>query len=570
MNLMQKQDAFTCTISVTAARSTGKPKPSNKPQFDCREGLKEQLFDVQPPRTFKPQRPLWFYFLCGILFELVLIGICFLPESSLVIETRNLVMLTHYPLMVLVLRLDDALSAIIGLLLSLMVISIVWGLLTYFMLNLAKRALARADLSKRAKLPLQYSAVLIGLIALAWAIVSSLPEKPIAFNPLPETKSVVEGNAAFALNLYQKLKEPPGNLFFSPYSISAALAMTHAGARGQTESEMAKVLHFDLPPEQLHSAFGALTERMKRIQRWNKISLITANSLWCQQDHRFTDDFQKLIRANYAAEARTVDFKHSPQAAAGDINKWVEQMTKGKIHAVADPAQFDTLTKLVLCNAIYFKGKWQHQFKVKDTKPAPFHVTTNQTVTVPMMWQKAHFKMAYSEDNTVELLEMPYSGNDLSMVILLPNTRRYLPDEEQPNLSDLEQQLTTNNLAAWLAKLDQTSPHETSVYLPRFTTTQSFDLADKLESLGLASAFNDRADFSGMDGTKMLYLSDVLHKAFVEVNEAGTEATAVTLTLVRTKGAADRFIVDHPFLFLIREHGSGSILFLGRIVDPTK
>jgi serpin B len=396
------------------------------------------------------------------------------------------------------------------------------------------------------------------------------PEATIPFTVSPEVKSAVEGNTAFALDLYQKLKEQPGNLFFSPYSVSASLAMTYAGARGQTESEMARTLHFNLVKTNLPVAFAALGARMNQIQRWNRITLTTANSLWCQQDYRFTDAFLNLVHKYYGAEARQVDFIHSAQSASAEINKWVERNTQEKIKDVVEPGQFTDLTRLVLCDAVYFKGKWQYQFKVSDTKPAPFHVTTNETVTVPIMHQLSEFKMAHSDDYAVDLLELPYSGNDLSMIILLPQVEYPLPDVKQPGLPDLEQKLTAENLHTWLAKLDQANPHKTSVWLPRFTTTQSFDLVKELNYLGMTLAFNEAADFSGMDGTTNLFVSDVIHKAFVEVNEAGTEAAAVTSVHVMTKSSSGRFIVDHPFIFLIRENGSGSILFLGRIVDPIK
>jgi serpin B len=218
-----------------------------------------------------------------------------------------------------------------------------------------------------------------------------------------------------------------------------------------------------------------------------------------------------------------------------------------------------------LCDAIYFKGKWQTQFKPNDTKPEPFHVSTNQDVTVPMMYQSSQCKMAYSDDESVELLELPYVGNDLSMIVLLPTAYG-----EENDLPSLEQKLTAENLSAWLKTLDQTSLHKASIFLPRFTTTQSFDLTEKLKSLGMTLAFDDAADFSGMDGTTNLFISDVIHKAFVEVNESGTEAAAATWVHVMTKSMAERFVADHPFIFLIRDNGSGTILFLGRIVDPTK
>jgi len=415
--------------------------------------------------------------------------------------------------------------------------------------------------------------LLLGFLCVIVLVLNFIPfhsGTPIPFTASPEVKSTVDGNTAFALNLYQTLKDRPGNLFFSPYSISTALAITYAGARGQTESEMAKVFHFNFAATNPPVAFAALDARMNRIQRWSRITLTTANSLWCQQDYRFTDPFLDLIHKFYRADARQVDFKHSATVAAREINGWVERETKGKLKDVIEPGQITELTRLVLCNAIYFKGKWQHQFEVSDTKPGAFHITTNETVTVPMMSQKAHFKLARSDDSSVELVELPYSGTDLSMIILLPQVEYLPPDVEQPGLPDLESKLTADNLRAWLTKLDQANLHETWVALPRFTTTQSFELAKELKSLGMPSAFNENADFSGMDGTTNLFVSDVIHKAFVEVNEAGTEATATTWVRVASRSMSGRFIVDHPFIFLIRENGSGSILFIGRIVDPTK
>ena len=460
---------------------------------------------------------------------------------------------------------------ILCLLMALAVMGSVWGFVIFLIMRLVRWSLARFMISKHQRLVMRYSVGFLGVVILLWAIMAVRSEIPIPFTASPEVKSAVDGNTAFALDLYQKLKDRPGNLFFSPFSISTSLAMTYAGARGQTESEMAKALHFNLAQTNLPMAFRTLMERMRKIQRWNRITLTTANSLWCQQDYRFTDAFLYLIHKYYGAEARQVDFRHSPQAASSEMNQWVERETKGKIKDVAEPGQFTDYTRLVLCNAIYFKGKWQHQFKVRDTKPAPFHVTTNETVTVPMMYQHAHFKTARSDDDSVELLELPYSGTDLSMIILLPQIEYPLPDVEQPGLPDLEPKLTANSLHVWLTKLDQNSPHETSVMLPRFTTAQSFDLAKELKSLGMISAFDEKnANFSGLDGTTNLLISDVLHKAFVEVDESGTVAAAVGFVSARSSGMANRFNADHPFIFLIRENGSGSILFLGRIVDPTK
>jgi len=399
-------------------------------------------------------------------------------------------------------------------------------------------------------------------------MVSAFPQKPVPFEASLEIQAVVDGNNAFTLDLYQKLRAQPGNLFFSPFSISSALAMTSAGARGRTEMEMTNGLHLNLPPEKLHPACRELLTRMDRIQRGRRIVLKCARALWCQKNHPLAPDFLKLVRENYSADAKAVDFKNSPGAAADEINHWVDAETSQKSPGGIEPGQLTRDTRMVLGDVIYFKGKWLKQFKGRDTRPAPFHIATNETVTVPMMYQQGEFKHAMTEDDSVELLELPYSGGDLSMVILLPT--QYGPDNEDNTLVGLEPRLTSDNLRAWLAQLDHATPSKMSVWLPRFTTASSFNLVNDLKALGMTSAFDNTADFSGMDGTTNLFLSDVIHKTFVKVDEAGTEAAAVTLVLVKTKSMSGRFQVDHPFIFLIRENGSGSILFFGRIMDPTK
>jgi len=545
----------------------------------CGEKIEDQ-FDscwkcaAQPEQTSSTllvARRIKFFFLLGMVFELLLILFSFvLPESWLSVKIRNFTLVTHFPLLLLMETGlgETAPTAILALLAGLAVMSCIWGFLIFQIVRPVKWVLVR--LTRRQKLAAWCGVGVFGFVLLAWAIVSMLPETPIAFEASAETKSVVAANNVFALDLYSKLKNQPGNLFFSPYSISASLAMTCAGARGPTELEMTNALHFNLPPEKLHPAFKALAGRMDRIQRWNRIVLKSANSLWCQKDYHFDETFLKLVRENYSAEAESVDFKNAVGAAAGEINRWIDEKTNHKIPGGIGPGQLTPDTRLALCDAIYFKGKWLNQFKKKDTQPSSFQVTTNESVTVPMMWQSARFKHAMTEDYSVEMLELPYSGQDLSMVILLPGRVEYVSDAEHNDVHDLEKKLTAENLRAWLAKLDERSPHKTSVRLPRFTTSSSFNLAKELKELGMTSAFADTADFSGMDGTKNLYLSDVFHKAFVEVNETGTEAAAVTLVMSASKGMDDRFNVDHPFIFLIRDNGSGSILFLGRIIDPTK
>ena len=367
----------------------------------------------------------------------------------------------------------------------------------------------------------------------------------------------------FGVDLYQRLRDRPGNLFFSPYSISTALAMTCAGARGDTETQIAKTAHFDPPPEKLHASFASLGNRMNQVQRhWDRLKLKTANSLWVQKGHRFSASFLDLIRSDYHAEAESIDFVNRPADAANRINEWIRGATENRIQSVVVPGSFDSGSDLVLCNAIYFKGRWAEQFAPSRTKPAPFYVSDDKTVSIPMMSQKADFKRTYIPDAGVTLLDLPYYGGDISMVVLLPYAR--------DGLADLESKLSGENLTAWLAALDKEDERETVVWLPRFTTKQTLDLPEVLRSMGMASAFSDAADFRGLDGTKNLYLSDFLHSAAIEVNETGTVAVAVTFAQVKTKGMTARFIADHPFLFLIRDKGSGTIFFLGRVVDRSK
>jgi serine protease inhibitor len=354
----------------------------------------------------------------------------------------------------------------------------------------------------------------------------------------------------------------PGNLFFSPYSIFAGLGMVHAGARGQTERELAAALHFTMPPEALQSAFGELAARMESVQHWRHLTLLPANSLWCQRDYPLAPAFEDLIRAGYHGEVIPVDFKRSPQEAASKLAAWIGRKTRGRLGTAFDPGIVTTDTRLALCNAIYFKGTWASPFDASETRPGPFYITADQAVTVPMMDHVADFNMGHSEDYTISFLELPYYGRDLSMIILLPDKADGLPD--------LEQQLDTTNLQTWLGRLDQGGPDKTVVYMPRFSFMRSVDMVPALKGMGVTNLFDMDADLSGMDNTTNLFISDVLHQAFVEVNEQGTEAAAMTLGMAKAKGGPSSFIANHPFLFLIRENATGTILFLGRMIDPTK
>ncbi len=373
--------------------------------------------------------------------------------------------------------------------------------------------------------------------------------------------SVVNGNTDFAFDLYGHLKGEDGNLFFSPYSISTALAMTYAGARGETAEQMSYVLNFSHPQE-LNPKFGNLIEDLNKQGQQGDYQLSVANALWGQKDYPFLDSFIVLNKQHYKAGLETVDFVDSAEREKTRkmINQWVEDNTNQKIKNLIPEGVLNELTRLVLTNAIYFKGDWTSQFDAKATRDQDFYLSPEKTVKAPLMYQKAKFK--YGQTDSLQLLELPYEGDDLSMLVLLPNAK--------DGLGDLEKELNADNLAQWQ---QQMRDREIQVYLPKFKMASQFSLSDTLAKMGMPDAFNDKADFSGMDGSKMLYISAVLHKAFVEVNEEGTEAAAATGVVMTLKSAprpSPVFRADHPFVFIIKDNTTNSILFIGRVVDPTK
>ncbi len=381
----------------------------------------------------------------------------------------------------------------------------------------------------------------------------------IKANEQPNVETVVCGDTALALDLYQKLRATEGNLFFSPYSISTALAMTYAGARGDTETQMAQTLHFTLSQSTLHPTFAALEARLRSVQEKGDILLQIANALWPHVDYPFLETFLALTEEFYGVSITPLDYG-DPETARQKINTWVEEKTQDKIKELIPPGVLDALTRLVLVNAIYFKGNWASQFAKEQTRTAPFLVTSSQKVEAPLMTQEHPFR--YGETDRLQILELPYVGNDLSMIVLLP--------KEVDGLAKLETALTTPNLAQWTSRLWET---EVRVFLPRFKIAQGFRLNDTLTVMGMIDAFDElKADFSGMDGKEnRLYIGAVLHKAFVDVNEEGTEAAAATAVIMLRAPTSPPpiFRADHPFIFLIRENSTGSILFLGRVLDPT-
>ncbi|HXC99556.1 MAG TPA: serpin family protein, partial [Verrucomicrobiae bacterium] len=370
-----------------------------------------------------------------------------------------------------------------------------------------------------------------------------------AFAQPAATDVVVTGNTRFAFDLYGRLKSTDGNLFFSPYSISTCLAMTWAGARGNTESQMAGVFHFSTVQTGLHSQFASLQKQLNAIQEKKEVALNIANGLWAQKDHPFLPAFLQIATRDYAANVQQVDFRTDAEAARNDINNWVSGKTADRIQNLIPSGALDAMTRLVLVNAIYFKGHWAAQFKASNTAPAPFTTASDQGTTAQFMNLTDNFRYAESDD--LQLLELPYAGGDLSMVVLLP--------AETNSFKDFENTLSEEKLTGWLG---QARKEKVNVFLPKFKLTQQFALADTLAAMGMTDAFSPSADFSGMDGARDLYISAVIHKAFVEVNEEGTEAAAATAVTVSAMAIARPmseyvFRADHPFVFLIRDIHSG-------------
>ena len=411
------------------------------------------------------------------------------------------------------------------------------------------------------------------LLAAITASANSLAMDNTAEKENMNKRIIVEGNNRFALDLFAKLQNIKGNLFFSPYSISTALAMTHAGARNETESQMAGTLHFpvfenrrtdssskpSLNRRKFAMEFGKIIQDLNNRGRKGGYTLTVANALWGQKDYGFLQEFLELIETSYNGGLNEVDFIRAAENARKTINAWVGKKTDDKIKNLISQGVLDSMTRLVLTNAIYFKGNWARQFKENRTKDALFTLTDGLKIDVAMMNQKEEF--GYMETDTFQALELSYVDDELSMVILLP--------KKYDALDKFEKTLTPENLTQWLTKIHK---REVMVFVPKFKMISQFGLASTLKSMGIKDAFSSKADFSGINGKRNLFISAVIHKAYVEVNEEGTEAAAATGIVMRLTSVGPAripvFRADHPFLFLIRDNLSGSILFIGRVANP--
>jgi len=382
--------------------------------------------------------------------------------------------------------------------------------------------------------------------------ITPLPVQPMANDSQttpPIMGDVVSANNQFSIDFYSKVGEEEGNVFFSPFSLETALAMTYEGAKGQTATEMQSVLHIPSDDTARRAGFAGLMNDINSGSQDYQLS--TANALWAEEDFTFLDDYFQTVENYYLGKVTNLDFTGDSEGSRQIINTWVEDQTNDKIKDLIPSGIIDKDTALVLTNAIYFKGNWATQFKEENTRDADFFVSDSETATVQMMYQSSDFK--YMENNDLQLLEMPYEGEELSMVLLLPKS----------DLDSLD--LTSENLEAWRG---QTREEEIDVYLPRFKFETKYMLKETLEAMGMPTAFKSGvSDFSGMSPFGM-YISQVIHQAFVEVNEEGTEAAAATAVIMQRESVSIpiTFRADHPFLFFIVK--GDAILFMGRVSNP--
>lgn len=374
---------------------------------------------------------------------------------------------------------------------------------------------------------------------------------------------LVAGNTQFALDLHRELSAMQGNIFYSPFSVSEALAMAYAGARGDTATDIAQTLHLTLAPADLHPAFNWLDAHLMNLgttpinEGSEAFELAVANSIWGQVDYNFEADFLDTLALNYGAGLNTLDFVSAPEPSRQIINSWVEEKTKDRIKDLLQPGTITSDTRMVLTNAIYFKASWLHPFQKEATQTGDFTRPDGSKVSAELMQQTTY--LSYADLGGYKAVELPYDGGNVSMLVLLPD-----------DLAAFEQNFTPSVLADTLAALQS---ERVELVLPKFEFTLSLTLSSVLREMGMLAPFGDTADFTGMSADGGLGISEILHKAFVAVDEEGTEAAAATAIVVGTTSAPPppvQFHADKPFLFVIRANDTGSLLFVGRVADPAQ
>ncbi len=391
---------------------------------------------------------------------------------------------------------------------------------------------------------------------------------PTVGPPSASSDNVVDANNRFAFDLYSHLAEDPefkdGNLFFSPFSLSSALAITYEGARGITAEEIRSVFHFPANLSVMRSGFSEIIAGINSPS--NTYTLRTANALWAEKTYSFLPEYISAAERYYGGKTTNLDFTHSPDESRVIINTWVEDQTEDRIRNLLSEGSIDPATRLVITNAIYFKGSWVKKFDERNTTDADFRTGSGTIVRVPMMQRTDEdARYGYADTPAFQALSMPYEsgdGKELSMLVILPKS---------DDLVTFEQSFNASSLATLRQSLHT---RRVMVYFPKFTMETKYSLPKLLSAMGMPTAFSGGADFSGMDGRRDLYIDDVIHQAFVDVNEEGTEAAAATAVVARLMSARIEeppipvFRADHPFIFIIQDNGTGDILFMGRVTNP--
>lgn len=379
---------------------------------------------------------------------------------------------------------------------------------------------------------------------------------------------LIMDNADFAFELFRAISDQEDNLVFSPYSISLALAMTYAGARGETARQMAEVMHYSLPADQLHPGFNALDlelnarpDQVQGLSEDDIFQLSVVNSLWGQDGWLFLPEYLDLIALNYGAGMRLVDFQNAPESARRQINDWVSDQTEKRIRDILAPGSIDADTRLVLANAIYFHATWEYEFDPDSTSDGPFFLSNGDMVTAPMMDMDGTEYLAYASGSGWQAVALPYKGGLTEMILIIPDAGNY---------PAFESNLTADGYFEIQEALEL---QPVILKMPKFTFETSSSLKDTLVRMGMVDAFDpDNADFSGIDGARDLVVSDAIHKAFIAVNEEGTEAAAATVVIMTLTSMPMQegivLTIDRPFIYLIRDVPTGTILFLGRVLDP--
>ncbi len=382
-------------------------------------------------------------------------------------------------------------------------------------------------------------------------------------------ESVKDASNQFALDLYSKYKSEEGNMFFSPFSISTALTMAYDGAKGQTAKEMQDVLHLSENKDKVRSDFASIYSELNKPDKPYKLSV--ANALWAQKDYNILADYVNAVKQYYYGEATNLDFKADTENSRQTINKWVEEKTNNKIKELLSKQNVDATTRLILTNAVYFKANWTAKFDARSTIDDKFNLASGETVDIKMMQNTLNVN--YGETGALQILEMDYLGNDLSMLVILPK-------ENNPNA--LEKIFTAKNLDDWKANM---KTEKVEVRLPKFKFEKRRSLVNDLIAMGMPTAFKyPEADFTGISPATQsspngeLYIGDVIHQALVDVAEYGTEAAAATAVVMRARAGPGGgptkqpkiFNADHPFIFIIQQKATGNILFLGRVSNPSK